>query len=151
MLQKDALVSSVLFVYFPFHDCIISGQFYFWQTGSKSASNLAHCEHLLSEIIKGDILISTGGEKELERQKKNLLKRLEVFKECYSLESITKSYNSVTRQYRQRGLAGLLNSAGFAIFCIVCYYLSTGWTPCDLEAHVVFSTEHKRFQCNRSI
>ena len=124
---------------------------YFWQTGSKSASILAHSEHLLSEIIKGDILISAGEEKELERQKKNLLKRLEVFKECYSLESITKSYNSVTRQYRQRGLAGLLNSACLATFCIVCYYLSTGWTPCDLEGHVVFSTEHKRFQCNRSI
>ena len=59
---------------------------YAWKTSTKSAKILAHCEHLLSEITKGDILISTGEEKELKRRKKELLKRMEIFKEYYSHE-----------------------------------------------------------------
>ena len=55
---------------------------------------MAHCEHLLSEITKADILISTGEGKELKRQKKELLKRLEIFKECYSHEIAKKSFDS---------------------------------------------------------
>lgn len=58
-------------------------------------------------------------------------------------------WKSVTSQYRKRGLMGSMGSACFAIFCIVCNHLSTGWTHCDLEGHVVFSSEHKRFQCTR--
>ena len=46
---------------------------------------------------------------------------------------------------------GSLGSACLAIFLIVCNNLSTGWTPCDLEGHVVFYIEHKRFQCTRSM
>ena len=127
--------------------------FFFWQTRTKSASVVAHCEYLLSEIIKGDVLISTGEEGELKRQKKEFLKRLEIFKECYShkLPEMSLDSESLTWQYRQRGLMGSVASACFAIFCIVCNNLSTGWTPCDLGGHVVFSTEHKRFQCNRSM
>ena len=34
----------------------------FWQKYSNSASALAHCENLLSEFIKGDILVSAGEE-----------------------------------------------------------------------------------------
>ncbi|XP_015749464.1 PREDICTED: volume-regulated anion channel subunit LRRC8A-like, partial [Acropora digitifera] len=40
----------------------------FWQKYSNSASALAHCENLLSEFIKGDILVSAGEETQRPQQ-----------------------------------------------------------------------------------
>ena len=40
----------------------------FWQKYSNSASALAHCENLLSEFIKGDILVSAGDETQRRQQ-----------------------------------------------------------------------------------
>ena len=150
----------------------------FWQKYSNSASALAHCENLLSEFIKGDILVSTAEERQhQQRQPQNqqqqqqqqqeqqqqqqqqqqeqqqrqeeqkLLKRLKVFKKCYSDENTS----SVTWQYRLRGLVGIIFTIAFLAVNIGIYSTSTWSTQCHLDDHVAFSTKHRFFQCTRSM
>ena len=89
----------------------------FWQKYPNSASALAHCEHLLSQFSKGEILVSTGedsdpgvvevGQRERQTQEeKKLLKRLKVFEKCFSHKLTKCSLSSVTGQYRLRGVMG---------------------------------------------
>ena len=118
----------------------------FWHKYPNTASALAHCEHLLSEFTKGDILVSTDdkGPRETEKKEtKPLLIRLALLEECYGQNS------SVTVQYRLRGVVGLIFAIASLAFSVGFYSLSTGWTQCHLDDHVAFSTEHTFFQCTR--
>ncbi|XP_074609979.1 uncharacterized protein LOC141864140 [Acropora palmata] len=122
----------------------------FWQKYPNSASALAHCEHLLLEFTKGDILVTKDEETQKHAEQK-LLKRLEVFKECYS-QKITKfNRSSVTWQYRLRGVVGIIVTMAALLFNAICFPLSTGFTQCHLEGHAAFSTKHRSFQCTRSM
>jgi len=122
----------------------------FWQKYPNSASALAHCEHLLLEFTKGDILVTKDEETQKHAEQK-LLKRLKVFKQCYS-QKITKfNRSSVTGQYRLRGVVGIIVTMAALLFNAICFPLSTGFTPCHLEGHVAFSTKHRSFQCTRSM
>ena len=169
----------------------------FWQKYSNSASALAHCENLLSEFIKGDILVSAGEEtqrtqqqpqnQQQERQEEqqqqqqqqqqgeetqrpqqqpqnqqqeqqqqqqqqqqkdqNLLKRLKVFKKCYS----DANTSSVTLQYRLRGVVGFISTIVFLGINIGIYSSSAWSTQCQLAGHLTFATQHRFFQCTRSM
>ena len=143
----------------------------FWQKYPNSASALAHCEHLLLEFTKGDILVpndektttgtatttaeTTTATTEQQTQQKQaeqkLLKRLEVFKECFSQEVNKFNRSSVTGQYRWRGGVGIIVTIVALVGNAICYSLSTGFTQCHLEGHVAFSTKHRSFQCTRSM
>ena len=104
----------------------------FWQKYPNSASALAHCEHLLLEFTKGDILVLKGEEERqqpLEQQQQKtqqeqaepkLLKRLKVFEQYYS-QKITKfNRSSVTGQYRLRGVVGLILTIVAIFFDVIC-------------------------------
>ena len=133
----------------------------FWQKYPNSASALAHCENLLSEFIKGDILVSAGEEtqqpqqrpqnqeeqQEQQQKEQKLLKRLKVFKKCYSDENTS----SVTLQYRWRGGLGLIFTIAFLVINIGIYSCSAWSTQCQLDGHVTFATQHRFFQCTRSM
>ncbi|XP_015775807.1 PREDICTED: volume-regulated anion channel subunit LRRC8A-like [Acropora digitifera] len=153
----------------------------FWQKYSNSASALAHCENLLSEFIKGDILVSAGDETQRRQQQpqnqqqeqqeqqqqqqqqqqeqqqqeqqqqqqkeQNLLKRLKVFEKCYSDENTS----SVTLQYRLRGVVGIISTMLFLGINIGIYSTSAWSTQCQLEGHLTFATQHRFFQCTRSM
>ncbi|XP_029195288.2 volume-regulated anion channel subunit LRRC8A-like [Acropora millepora] len=146
----------------------------FWQKYSNSASALAHCENLLSEFIKGDILVSAGDETQRRQQQpqnqqqeqqeqqqqqqqqeqqqqqqkeQNLLKRLKVFEKCYSDENTS----SVTLQYRLRGVVGIISTMLFLGINIGIYFTSAWSTQCQLDGHVTFATQHRFFQCTRSM
>ena len=127
----------------------------FWQKYSNSASALAHCENLLSEFIKGDILGEetpqqppNQEERQQEQQKEQkLLKRLKVFKKCYSDENTS----SVTLQYRLRGVGGLIFTIAFLCTNIGIYSSSAWSTQCQLDGHATFATQHRFFQCTRSM
>ena len=134
----------------------------FWQKYPNSASALAHCEHLLSEFTKGEILVPTdddsdivageegqGGKQTPEEQK--LLKRLKVFERCYSQKINKYNLGSVTGQYRLRGVVGLIVTIILLAINVSYYSLSAGWTQCHLDGHVTFSTKHRFFQCTRSM
>ena len=132
-----------------------------WQKYSNSASALAHCENLLSEFIKGDILVSAGEEtqrpqqqpqnqqeqQQQQQKEQNLLKRLKVFKKCYSDENTS----SVTCQYRLRGVVGFISTIAFLGINIGIYSSSAWSTQCQLDGHLTFATQHKFFQCTRSM
>ena len=134
----------------------------FWQKYPNSASALAHCEHLLLEFTKGDILVpkdKKGKEKEPEQPtqqkqaEQKLLQRLLVFEERYS-QKITSKFNcsSVTGQYRFRGVGGIIVTiAALLVNAIFYSALSTGFTQCHLDGHVAFSIKHRFFQCTRSM
>ena len=133
----------------------------FWQKYSNSASALAHCENLLSEFIKGDILVSAGEEtqrtqqqpqnqqeqQQQQQKEQNLLKRLKVFKKCYSDENTS----SVTCQYRLRGVVGFISTIAFLGINIGIYSSSAWSTQCQLAGHLTFATQHRFFQCTRSM
>ena len=157
----------------------------FWQKYPNSASALAHCEHLLLEFTKGDILVpkdKEGQQQQPEKQQEQqqqqqqqqqeqqqqqqqqkqqqptqqkqaeqkLLQRLKVFEECYSQEITT--FNSVTGQYRFRGVLGIIVTiAALLVNGIFYSALSTGFTQCHLDGHVAFSIKHRFFQCTRSM
>ncbi|XP_067024346.1 volume-regulated anion channel subunit LRRC8A-like [Acropora muricata] len=166
-----------------------------WQKYSNSASALAHCENLLSEFIKGDILgeetqqqtpnqeerqqqqqkeqkllnrLRTGEEiqrpqqqpqnqqqeqqeqqqqEQQQEKEQNLLKRLKVFKKCYGDENTS----SVTLQYRLRGVGGLIFTIAFLGINIGIYSSSAWSTQCQLDGHLTFATQHRFFQCTRSM
>ncbi|XP_074609817.1 uncharacterized protein LOC141863992 [Acropora palmata] len=130
----------------------------FWQKHSNSASALAHCKNLLSEFIKGDILVSAGEEtqqpsqqpqnqQQQQQKEQNLLKRLKVFKKCYSDENTS----SVTCQYRLRGVVGFISTIAFLGINIGIYSSSAWSTQCQLDGHATFATQHRFFQCTRSM
>ena len=142
----------------------------FWQKYPNSASALAHCEHLLSEFTKGDILVpndeknstttataaattatTTATTQQQKQAEQKLLKRLEVFKQCYSQEGSKFNCSSLTWQYRLRGFVGTIVTMVALLVNAICFPLSTGFTQCHLEGHVAFSTKHKLFQCTRSM
>ncbi|XP_044163385.1 volume-regulated anion channel subunit LRRC8A-like [Acropora millepora] len=132
----------------------------FWQKCPDSANSLAHCEYLVSEIMTGEfndegealVRPGEGGEQEREEQEaKKIAKRLGAFRKRYS-QKITKfNLSSLTWQYRLRGIVGLIFATAMLILNAVQYSLSTGLTQCHLDGHVVFSTEHRFFQCTRSM
>ena len=130
----------------------------FWQKNPNTASALAHCEHLLSQFIKGEIFVPTGEDSdpgEVEQgqtqEEQKLLKRLKVFEKCYS-RSITK-YNltSVAGQYRLRGVVGSIVTIVLLAVNVNYYSLSTERSQCHLDGDVTFSTEPRFFQCTRSM
>ena len=134
----------------------------FWQKYPNSASALAHCEHLLSQFTKGEILVSTGedsdsGEVEDGQRKKQtpeeqkLLKRLKVFEKCYSQRITKYNLGSVTGQYRLRGVVGSIVTIVLCAVNLNHYSLSTERTQCHLDGDVTFSTEPSFFQCTRSM
>ena len=135
----------------------------FWQKYPNSASALAHCEHLLLEFTKGDILVPKDkeGQKQQQEQQQQqteqkqaeqkLLKRLKVFEQCYS-QKITKfNLSSVTGHYRLRGVVGIIVTIIALLVHAMYSSLSTGFTQCHLDSHVAFSTKHRFFQCTRSM
>ena len=134
----------------------------FWQKYPSSASVLAYCEHLLSEFIKGELLVPTnydsdiviceegqGGKQTPEEQK--LFKRLKAFEICYSKEINKYNLGSVTGQYRLRGVVGLIVTIILLAINVSYYFLGARWTQCHLDGHVTFSTKHRFFQCTRSM
>ncbi|XP_015747213.1 PREDICTED: uncharacterized protein LOC107326980 [Acropora digitifera] len=137
----------------------------FWQKYPNSASALGHCEHLLLEFTKGDILVPKDkeGQQQIQEQQQQqteqkqaeqkLLQRLLVFKERYS-QKITSKFNcsSVTGQYRFRSVGGIIVTiAALLVNAIFYSALSTGFTQCHLDGHVAFSIKHRLFQCTRSM
>ena len=134
----------------------------FWQKYPNSASALAHCEHLLSQFTKGEILVSTGedsdvaaveeGQREKQTQEEQkLLKRLKVFEKCYSQRITKYNLSSVTGQYRLRGVVGFIVTIVLFAVNVNHYSLSTERTQCHLDDDVTFSTEPRFFQCTRSM
>ena len=135
-----------------------------WQKYPKSASALAYCEHMLLEFTNTDILVPKDkeGQQQIQKQQQQqteqkqaeqkFLQRLKVFKECYS-QKITKfNYSSVTGQYRFRGVLGIVVITAALFLNVNCYAeLSTGFTQCHLDGHVLFSIKHRSFQCTRSM
>ena len=125
----------------------------FWQKCPDSANALAHCEYLLSEIMIGE-LNGEGKGSEQERQNQNeteFAKRLRRFRKFYSQRIPKFNLSSLTWQYRSRGVVGLIFATAMLIFNGIHYSLSTGLTQCHLDGQIVFSTEHRFFQCTRSM
>ena len=127
----------------------------FWLKCPNSANALAHCQHLLSEFIKGEI--SAGHEESEEAQQENrkkqreLTKRMRIFEAGYS-QRITKfNLSSLTGQYRLRGVVGSLFTIVLLAVNALYYSLSTGWTWCHLDSPVAFSAKQRFFQCTRSM
>ena len=126
----------------------------FWQKYPNSASALGHCEHLLLEFTKGDILVQDeDGQPETHQKQaeQKLLKRLKVFEQCYSKNVTIFTFSSVTGQYRLRGVVGIIVTIIALVVNEKYYSLSTGFTQCHLDGHVAFSTKHRFFQCTRSM
>ena len=135
----------------------------FWKKHPKGARALAHCEHLLLEFTKADILVPKDkeGQQQIQEQQQQqteqkqaeqkLLKRLKVFEQCYS-QKITKfNSSSVTGHYRLRGVVGTIVTIIALLVHAMYSSLSTGFTQCHLDSHVAFSTKHRFFQCTRSM
>ena len=57
----------------------------------------------------------------------------------------------MTRQYRLRGLVGLIFTIAFLGINIGIYSSSAWSTQCQLDGHVTFATQHRFFQCTRSM
>ncbi|XP_015778223.1 PREDICTED: volume-regulated anion channel subunit LRRC8A-like isoform X2 [Acropora digitifera] len=136
-----------------------------WQKYPKSASALAYCEQMLLEFTNRDILVPKDkeGQQQIQEQQQQqteqkqteqkFLQRLKVFEECYS-HKITSKFNSssVTGQYRFRGVLGIVVITAAFFLNVNCYAeLSTGFTQCHLDGHVLFSIKHRFFQCTRSM
>ena len=129
----------------------------FWQKCPDSANALAHCENLLSEIMLGEIKDygnptvrpREGGV--FKRQEQDTESRLKAFKDRYGQKIIKFNLSSLTWQYRLRGVIGLIVTIAFLAFNVGCYSHSTEWTQCHLDGRIAFSTEHRFFQCTRSM
>ena len=87
----------------------------FWQKYPNSANALARCENLVSELIKGEIVFLTGYD-----------------------ESIP--WGCVTKQYRLRGVLGLIVALACLSFIVNNYIRRDGWTQCKLK-EVDYATE----------
>ena len=135
----------------------------FWKKHPNGASALTHCEQLLLEFTKGDILVpkEKEGQQQIQEQqqqqteqkqaKQKLLQRLKVFEQCYSQKIIKFNSSFVTGHYRLRGVVGII----VAIIALLVHAMysspSTGFTQRHLDSHVAFSTKHRFFQCTRSM
>ena len=114
----------------------------FWQKYPNSASPLARCEYLVSEYNKGDFLIEDSAEK--------LLNRLKVLLDAYNKDEIR--WGGVTKQYRLRGIVGIIFTLFFFIFNGIFYGYTYGRKPCKLD-DLEYTTELKDsfFQCSRTM
>ena len=140
----SAYYSSVFIV----EAAILLAIFNFWQKCPDSANALAHCEYLLSEIMIGYL----NGEGERRKQNgREVAERLKRFRKHYSQRIPKLNLSSLTWQYRLRGVVGLFFATAMLIFNGIHYSLSTELTQCHLDGHIVFSTEHRFFQCTRSM
>ena len=135
----------------------------FWQKYPDSANALAHCEYLVSEIMLGDlegdegdsVQADEGGEQERQRReqerRETVQHKFNLFRRLYGQRIRKINLSSLTWQYRLRGVVGLVFTILFLAFNGSYYSLSTGWTQCHLDGHIAFSTEHRFFQCTRSM
>ena len=100
-----------------------------------------------------------GGEQERQRREQERLrrdqeesdKRLSAFAQIYGQRIRKCNLGSLTWQYRLRGAVGSISTIAFLAFNGCYYSLSTGWTQCHLDGHIAFSSEHRFFQCIRSM
>ncbi|XP_067023763.1 volume-regulated anion channel subunit LRRC8A-like [Acropora muricata] len=122
----------------------------FWLKFPFTANVLDLCHHLLSEFM----MTGFSDQDENAEQANGLMRRLQrwlLFTEKYSQKISKLNPNSVTVQYRLRGVVGLIVTIAFFAFDVGCYSLSTEWTLCHLDGHVAFFTGHIFFQCTRSM
>ncbi|XP_067024362.1 volume-regulated anion channel subunit LRRC8A-like [Acropora muricata] len=119
----------------------------FWQKCPASANALAYCDQMLSESMMKEVLV----QEETDKEHAKLRVKLGLFIEGYSDEVTIFSPSSVTGQYRLRGLVGLIFTILFLALNGIYYSLSSGWTQCHLDGHIAFSSEHRFFQCIRSM
>ena len=114
----------------------------FWQKYPNSASPLARCEYLVSEYNKGDILIKDSAEE--------LNDRLKVLLNAYNKKEMR--WGGVTKQYRLRGIVGIIFTLFFLIFNGIFYGYTNGRKPCKLD-DLEYTTELKDsfFQCSRTM
>ena len=57
----------------------------------------------------------------------------------------------MTLQYRLRGVVGFISSTLFLGINISIYSSSAWSTQCQLDGHLTFATQHRFFQCTRSM
>lgn len=131
----------------------------FWHRCPNSANALLHCEHLLSEymlgaptteentFVEGEQIPREGQNQEI----KKTVKKLEVFDTNYNKRINKFNLNSVTGQYRLRGVAGTVATVVLLAVNADYYSHSTSFTQCHLDGHVPFSATHRFFQCSRSM
>ena len=120
----------------------------FWHKCPDSANTLAYCEHLISgPMMKW---IDTVQPREEQQKHKSLQEfKTGLFLMGYGDEISIFILSSVTTQYRLRGVVGLCFSTVMLILNASGYFRSTEWIQCHLDGHIVFSTEHRFFQCTR--
>ncbi|XP_067024483.1 volume-regulated anion channel subunit LRRC8C-like [Acropora muricata] len=133
----------------------------FWQKCPDCVNALAHCEHLISELITGQFsakdedsaLLEPSEEEQREKLKKQreIIRRLHIFQVVYSQEITRFNLSSLTWQYRLRGVVGLIATIVALLVNTIYYSLSTGWTQCHLDGLASFSATHRFFQCTRSM
>ena len=113
----------------------------FWQKYPNSGNALARCEHLVSELIKGEILRKASAD--------DLVDRLKVFLTGYDKSM---PWGGVTKQYRLRGLLGFIVASVCFSFNATSYILRDGWTQCKLkEIDYDRELEGSFFQCSRTL
>ena len=122
----------------------------FWHKCPGSANALAHCEQLLSQPMMEWIDEVQPSEEQKKHQERQNFKT-GLFLMGYGDEITIFTLSSVTAQYRLRGVVGLIFTTAILTLNVVEYSLSTEWTQCHLDGHIVFSTEHRSFQCTRSM
>ena len=116
----------------------------FWLKCPDCVNALAHCEHLISEFLKGEFSFR-------DEERPEIMKRLHIFRAGYS-QKITKfKLSSFTWQYRLRGVVGFIATIAAILLNAINYSLNTGWTQCHLHGLASFPATHRFFQCTRSM
>ena len=113
----------------------------FWQKYPNSANGVARCEYLVSEYNKGEFLIKDSP--------RDLLKRLDsLLDDCNGKMRL----GGVTKQYRLRGVLGILGALVCLIFNGICYRDRHGWNRCNLEdVDYAKELEDSFFKCSRTV
>ena len=113
----------------------------FWQHYPNSANSLARCEHLVSELNKGEILMRARAD--------DLVDRLKAFLTGYRNSM---PLSGVTKQYRLRGVLGFIVASACLSFNVTNYIRRDGWTQCKIK-EIDYDTEHEGsfFQCSRTL
>ncbi|XP_044166372.1 uncharacterized protein LOC114952040 [Acropora millepora] len=115
----------------------------FWQKYPNSANALARCEHLVSEVNKGEILMEATAD--------DLVNRLKVFLTGYDKSM---PWGGVTKQYRLRGVLGFIAATACLSFNVASYnnIRMNGWSQCKLEkVHYATKLEGSFFDCSRTV
>ena len=119
----------------------------FWQKFPASANALAYCDQVFSKSMMKALI----GEERPVRKQNEFQKKLNLLRDGYSHDITILSFSSLTGQYRLRGVVGLIATIVSLGVNAIYYSLSTGWTQCHLDGHITFSSEHRFFQCTRSM